>query len=241
MDIRNIQDKLAESVSCSNSCYQDAHDLCERIKNRPWPFSINADNNSRVKALCERGAKYDLEAEALRVQLVQRVIENFGIADMTVTCVLMDTKRQKRGQAEMLFSEICVFGVSGLAERLHVDHMDASFVIIQKDGVEIGNRSIGIHFNAAPDLRTALGWLIANYGERYYGIEFFDLDKATQMILDTIRSNGTDQDAFFEPYFEAVKRVFGHNGPTCCIVAQTLWKIATRELGEEHEGYSVFF
>lgn len=98
-------------------------------------------------------------------------------------------------------------------------------------------------FDEAPDLRTALGWKIATDGGRGGLEKEFDLTAAAQNILATIRSHGTSNEAFFGPYFGVLGSILvaGHTsrfGDGHCGAAIPLWRVATRELGMPHEGYS---
>jgi len=99
------------------------------------------------------------------------------------------------------------------------------------------------HYEAAPTLREALGWAIATDGGRDHLIEYFDLDRAARDILDAIRTNGVGRETFFGAYFEVLKKIFvcgrtSRFADGYCGHVHTLWHVATRELGKEHEGYS---
>jgi hypothetical protein len=121
------------------------------------------------------------------------------------------------------------------------------YIAIEQNGRAVGNIDCDgrFHFVAAPNLRTALGWSLATDGGRERLIEFFDLDQAANALLSVIRANGVERVVFFGPYFETLAHIFvsgrtsrfgdGCNGP-----ASTLWRVATRELGEEHFGYSFY-
>lgn len=94
----------------------------------------------------------------------------------------------------------------------------------------------------APDIRTALGWRIATDGGREYLIQFFDLDQAARFIVETIRMKGTSQDAFFDSFSAVLKSVFVFGRTSrfsdgYCGAKTLLWRMATREVGEEHGGY----
>jgi hypothetical protein len=186
------------------------------------------------------------EEQALTPHLIRANLENFNFDDLVVVGLLETRSGEEIGRREMRLSDLCGLRDGGLAKKLGVDpsRMDLRLRIpVEKDEERIGYvDSDGIfRFESAPDTRTALGWLVATDGGRVRVIEFFDLDKATDSIVATIREHGTGRDAFFGPYFDSLKKVCGRAsrfGDGHCGAATTLWRVATRELGDEHKGYA---
>lgn len=198
------------------------------------------------------------EADAVTQHIIRANLKNLGIEDMTVVGVLYYSDDEctpgrvrfrdgkEAGRIEMLLSDLCGLRYNGLAKQLGVEPKDVSFRIdIEKDGKKIGriDSDGDFNFEAAPDLRTALGWKVVTDGGRVRQIEFFNLEQATGALLDTIRTSGIEKEAFFGPYFEMLQRVFVYEqtsrfGDGYCGAATTLWRVATRELGQEHPGHS---
>lgn len=187
------------------------------------------------------------EMEAVSAEIVRANLETFGLEDFSAVGVLLAADGQaKLGQFETRVSELCSLRYSGLAEKFGIECQKASLQIrVEKDGRRIGYVDSDGRFNyeAAPNLRTALGWKIATDGGRERSLQFFDLEKAAREILATIRENGTGEQAFFGPYFEVLKRVFVYEQTTrfgngYCGAATIIWQAATRDLGQAHEGYA---
>lgn len=217
-----------------------------------------AEKDPNFKALDAQATRLYLEAEALTPHVIRANLDRMGVNDLTVIGVLhySDDKPipggiefrdgKEAGRVEMLVSDLCGLGYSGVANRLGIESRKLSFyIVVEQDGKEIGyvDSDGRFRYKAAPDFRSALGWQIATDGGRVSLIENFNLDEASEMVLSTIRVNGVEQNAFFDPYFAALSRVFvaGHTsrfGDGYCGAAITLWRVATRQLGEEHRGYS---
>lgn len=222
------------------------HACRDRISRELGVELSRAQDHPDYKALDAEVHRLYLEIDALTPHVIRANLENFGINDMAITGVLRSHFGRKLGEVEMVISDLCGLRYAGLAKRLDVEEKDVEFrIMIKKDGEEIGYiTSDGVfNYEKAPDLRTALGWRIATDGGRTYIIGFFHLDQATRSLLDTVRVNGTKKEVFFGPYFEALKSVFIYErttrfGDGYCGAATTLWHVATRELGEEHPGYS---
>lgn len=191
-------------------------------------------------------------------QFIRANLEAFRLKDKLVTGVLFyaDNKLtprgllfrdgKKAGRVEMMLSELCVLGYSGLAGRLNLDPNKVSLkILIEKDGQVIGRvDDDGIfHYEVAPDLRTALGWYVATDGGRVRLLDF-NPDEEAKRLLETIRFNGTERQAFFGPYFAALQQFLVYDltsqfSDAYCSAAATLWRVATRELlGKEHPGYA---
>ena len=175
-------------------------------------------------------------------------LEQFGIHDMEVVGVLYDKERNKVGEVSESLTQLCVLAYSGLAKHFGRDAWQVDFDIEVRVEEAIGYVcSDGIfHYLATPNLRTALAWFIATDGGREHYIDFFDVDAAANAIIDTVRTNGTSQEAFFGAYFDVLKRVFvcdktSRFGDGYCMAATFLWWLATRELGVAHDGYSFAF
>ncbi len=198
------------------------------------------------------------EADTLTSHLIRANLESLGVKDVIVTGVLYYSANQitsselqfrdgdEAGRIEMLLSDLCGLRYGRVGKRLGVGPEGLSFWIrIEKDGARIGSVDSDGRFDytAAPDFRTALGWQIATDGGRVRIVESFNLDEASILLLYAIRDAGTSREAFFGPYFKELQRVFksGHTsrfGDGYCGAATNLWQVATRELGEEHPGYS---
>lgn len=196
------------------------------------------------------------EADMLTPHVIRANLEAFGIQDMTVTGVLHYSEKdralngrfrkgEEAGRIEMLLSDLCGLRYSGLAEMFNAE-LEEVFIHIDvvQDGKVIGliDSDGDFDYEAAPDLRTALGWKIATDGGRVCLIGSFDLDQATTWLLDTIRANGIEKEAFFGTYFATLKRVFIYRRTSRFAdgrfgAATTLWHVATRALGKEHPGY----
>ncbi len=197
------------------------------------------------------------EERLLISQAIRANLSNMGIEDMSVTGVLhlSENERtprgirrrdgQEAGRVEMLLSDLCGLCSEGLAVKLGVDREAVSFDInIEKDGMVVGRiDAAGVFdFLKAPSLKTALAWKVATDGGRTRLIEGFDPDTAGRLLLETIRTHGTDKPTFFGPYFDALKRIFvcektSQSKDGYLSAAIPLWRVATRELGQEHEGY----
>jgi len=190
------------------------------------------------------------------MSLILTNLERFGITDMTVTGVFMgDTDPTVHGalkkelcEADVLLSHLCNVGNRNMCHELGIDPQETGWgvdAIIKKDGQRIGCVSSNhFYYEAAPDLRTALGWSIATeYGREHLIEESFDLDEAKQVILNTININGTGEKVFRGEYFQALKKrvvVYEHTSSYSdgyLGFATMFWRLATRELGEEHPGY----
>lgn len=257
-DITTINEQYQRARSQS----RELSDRIQRLRNQlekelglTW---IETYSHPEVAPLVKESTRLWRECDALTAHFIQANLKAFGVEDMTVTGVLHFSNNEhipgglrfrdgnEAGRVEMLLSDLCGLRYSGLADHFNVDAKDVSLhVIVEKDGVVIGHIDSDGDFDyeAAPDFRIALGWKIATDGGRVHLIEFFNLDQATASLLDTIRRNGFDKDAFFGPYFETLKRVFVYErtsrfGDGYCGAATTLWHVATRQLGEEHPGYS---
>jgi hypothetical protein len=261
----DIQTRIADLRSRALACWEASEmrrSRLEELKEKWWFFWIKPDEDSKVRALYEESEQCYREADALTPKLIRTNLKRFGIEDMTVTGILYLSDNRPTptggvhfregpevGRVKMLLSDLCGLRFSGLAEKFGVGPRDVSFrVKIKKEGKFIGwiDSDGDFDYKAAPDLRTALGWKIATDGGREYLIDYFDLDQATKSILETIRSNGKSKKAFFGPFFEAIQRVFvsewtSRFGDGYCGAAPTIWRVATRELGEEHRGYTFWY
>lgn len=219
---------------------------------------VSAELHPDYRALMEFARRLNQEAQLLTPSIIRANLESFGIIDPKVTGVLHLSDNEsipggghrfrdgrEVGRVEMSLSDICGLRYSGLAGKLGVEPQTVSLrVYLEEDGRRIGHIDSDGDFDyeAAPDLRTALGWKIATDGGRTALIKDFDLDQATKSILDTVRSRGTSKDAFYRSFFEVVKEVFVYKhtsrfGDGYCGAVTVLWHAATRELGEEHPGY----
>lgn len=207
----------------------------------------DAQNHQDYKRLSDAADKLYWEADALTPNVIRANLQSLGIEDMQVTGVVMGRDRMTRlGQGQMLLSDLCGLRYCGMAKHVGVAMKDADFnIVVEKDGVRIGHIDSDGDFDyeQAPDLRTALGWKVATDGGRSALIEAFDLNRATDSILETVRISGTGQNAFFNPFFGTLKSVFVYGRTSrfadgYCGAATTLWRVATRVLGNEHPGYS---
>lgn len=205
-----------------------------------------ANANPEVQRLYAAGMALAREADALTPQIIRANLEAFGLEDIIVTGVLCGEDRTTElVRAEMPLSEICGLKYCGLAKKLGVDQKVDLCVAILREGVEIGRVDSDGDFDyyGAPNLWSTLAWKIATDGGRTRLIKDFNLDLAAQLILDTIVKHGTSKAAFHGPYFETVRRTFVEGrtsrfGDGYCGAATVLWRVATRELGSEHRGYS---
>lgn len=194
-------------------------------------------------------------------QCIQNILANLGLfvlEDKLVTGVLFFSNDEKTpfgllfrdgeeaGRVEMMLSELCVLGYSGLAGRLNLDPNKVSLkILIEKDGQVIGRvDDDGIfHYEVAPDLRTALGWYLSTNGGRDCSLNFFNLDEAANRLLNIIRLNGIKKDAFFGAYMDGLRLLIVYKSTSRFAggynhAARTLWGVATRELfNNDHPGY----
>lgn len=206
----------------------------------------DAQDHPEYKALDAEASRLYWEADALTPHVIRANLETLGIADMTVTGVLKTRDGTVLGELELPLSDLCGLRYRGVATKLGiVDLQDVGFrIIVRKDGEDIGHiDSDGdFDFEAAPDLRTALGWKIATDGGRVHLIEGFDLDAASSKILETVMVFGTSREVFFNLYFSALKRIFMYEKTSrfsdgYCGAATVLWRVATKQLGKPHDGY----
>lgn len=189
--------------------------------------------------------------DALTPHLIRANLETLGINDMTVSGVLHygiaggGYLRDGRevGRAKMLLSDLCNLRYLGMSARFGVEPRNTSLRIeVEQNGQVIGyiDSDGRFHYEAASDLRTALGWWIATDGGRVCVIKFLNLDQAAAALLDTIRHNG--EEVFYGPYFAELRTLFSSRttsrfGDSYCSAATILWQVATRELfGEKHNG-----
>jgi hypothetical protein len=213
--------------------------------------------SAKEPALQAEATRLYWEADAFTSHFIRANLENMGVKDLVVVGVLhfSDNKRieggirfrdgNEAGRAEMLLSNLCGLRYRGLAKQFGVELKDVSLrIVVEQNGKVIGHIDSDGDFDyeAAPDLRTALGWKIATDGGRERLIESFNLEQEAASLLDTIRTCGVSEEAFFGGYFDTLKRVFVYKhtsrfGDGYCGAATTLWRVATRELGEEHAGY----
>lgn len=230
--------------------YKDASErldaLREAISREKEVGTHEARQEPEYKELDAEATRIYWEADALTPHVIRTNLQIFGIDDMLVTGFLRSRDGQLLDGKEVLLSELCGLRSHGFAERLGVDGRDVEFcIIVKQDGLPVGHVDSDGRFNyeKAPNLRTALGWQIATDGGRVRLIEFFHLEQAATLLLDTIHDNGTSKNAFFGSYFAALSKVFVYKstsrfGDGHCGAAMTLWHVATRELGEEHPGYT---
>lgn len=211
---------------------------------------VEAQNHPDYRVVDAEATRLYWEADALTPHVIRRNLRSMGVEDMAVTGSVCFYDGNEAGRADMLLSDLCGLRYSGLAEHLGVEPSNVAVtIVVEQNGKVIGrvDSDGDFDYEAAPDLRTALGWKIASNGGRVRIVEFFNLDQAAVALLDTIRTHGVGKEAFFGSYFETLKRVFvdGHTSrfgeDTCSSAATTLWHVATRELGEEHRGYSYVY
>jgi hypothetical protein len=209
----------------------------------------DAQKHHDYVALSDESLRLYRKVEALTMWPIRANLEAFGLEDLPVTGTLMGTDRTTRlGSVDLSLSELCCLRYSGVADKLGHRHGDVDLsLIVEKEGVRIGRVGSDGDFDyeAAPDLRTALGWKLATDGGRV-GLVRIDLDAETEAILDVVKTNGTDEEVFFGKFEAVVKGVFEYeNGSRFadgyCGAQTILWQVATRQLGDEHEGYPFMF
>lgn len=239
--VREYLDRGRVARMCS-----DAHSERQRQLMQKHGLDYPADNELEEldkKRINARERQAELAPAMIRANLYR-----FDLEDTDVTAELEERDSKRRIAALMEpqpLSNFCGLKFRGIAQRLGIDTESIKFNVYVKDGdKEIGTIGTDGQFtySSAPDLRTALGWCIATDGGRERIIDFFDLDKAAQSILELIREEGVSEDTFFGPYFKLLQTIFKYEqtsrfGDGYCGVASDLWRVATRQLGNEHGGY----
>lgn len=245
MSIQEYFQLRTASASATACAEARTEEVARNLWTNSWDDSVR--EHPDVLVLKAEATRLYWEADALTPHVIRANLQAFGLEDLEVVGVLTDRDSgQEIGRSEpVALSELCGLRYRRLAKKLGLDPQQAGFEItILGDRIVIGriDSDGDFDYEAAPNLRTALGWKIATDGGRERLIEFFDLDRAARSLLDTIRANGTEREAFFGPYFDALKRVFVYERTSrfadgYCGAADPLWRAATRELGQEHEGY----
>ncbi len=221
----------------------------------------DAQDDPEYKSLDQLASRLYWEADALTPHLIRDNLARLGIQDMIVIGVLYFSNNERfpngvrfrdgreAGRVEMLLSDLCGLRHGGLAKRFGVDPGKVSLRI----AIELNGKCIGhvdsdgdFDYEAAPNLRTALGWKVATDGGRVRLIEGFDLDEASRRLSEVILRFGICKTVFLGPWMKALEKVFVYEktsrfGDGYCGAANTLWRVATRELGQEHEGYEFYY
>lgn len=239
-------EKFFEKQSAAKIASDRAYAMRDQIAREHGINLGDAQKHPDYKTLETEAHALYWEADALTPHVIRANLERLNLEDIEVTGVLVGNDRKTRlGQEQMLLTDLCGLRYRGLAKRLGVAMTDmALMVIVEKDGASIGviDCDGDFDYESAPDLRTALGWKIATDGGRTSLIEFFDLNKAASSIIDTVNNDGVSEKAFFGAYFQTLKRAFVYGRTSrfsdgYCGAATTLWRVATRVLGNEHPGY----
>lgn len=240
--------KYLEILATHRNAFDKAHAARQRVE-RVHGIEYDAMQDPDYKALYEESTRLGLEADALTSFIIRENLARLELEDILVTAVIDDRDGEELGSTEMNLSDVCGLRHGGIEKLLGITTRDVNLhVRVLRDGQMIGRVDSDGDFNytAAPDLKTAIGWKVATDGGRTMLIEGFDLDSAARMLLETIRLNGTYKEAFFGPYFNALKKIFVYEKTSrfsdgYCGAASTLWRVATRELGQEHEGYDFWY
>jgi hypothetical protein len=176
-------------------------------------------------------------------------LQNWGVEDFEVTFQIESGEMQ--GPISMMELVSTFREITGPAEPLKPGVLASIFVgkvTVFRDDVEIGYiRSNGtFRYLAASTIRDALAWAIAtDIGQEK--LVRVGIDRLADHVQTVVSMNGTNEDAFFGPWFRAMKKVFAYGlttryGDGHCGHAISMWKIATRIIfGQEHEGYSFMY
>lgn len=211
-----------------------------------WDDSVR--QHPGVLALEAEATRLYREADALTPHMIRANLHAFGLEDPEVIGVLTgrDSGREIGRSEPVALSELCGLRHSGLAQKLGLNLEQVELSIqIRRDGVPIGRVDCDgrFRFEAAPVLRTALGWVIATDGGRGRLVDFSNLDQAALALLYTITNGDTERTTFFGSFSEVLKRVIVYERTSrfsdgYCGALTVLWQVATRELGQKHEGFS---
>lgn len=186
-------------------------------------------------------------AEELCPVIIRANLAEFGVEDMDVTVVLMSGGGiTELGRQQGKLSEFCGLLPYGIAVPLGLKLTQYSLRMpVFLDDVQIGviDSDGDFNYTAAPSLREALAWKLATDGGRVRMLKgLLDIEHSTQSILHCIRTRGTSSQVFFDVFGSLLREIFDHKtgsrfGDGHYGARTTLWQVATRELGCEHEGY----
>lgn len=122
-------------------------------------------------------------------------LDKFGLEDIIVTGTIGVTRNYKKVDVQigpMHLSQMCGKVWSTIKKR-RSDELALSITVF-RDGERIGfvDSDHRFHYNAAPDLRTALGWIVATDLGHVKVLHGFHLDGEVKQLEAVIRNAPTD-------------------------------------------------
>lgn len=180
-----------------------------------------------------------------KIANTRAILEKFGIEDMSVVGIYSGRgvmEKRVCGKA----AELCV-GSAGLGKLLDIKGHDVRPRLeIEVDGLWVGVVYEGVFFfEAAPNLYTALAWVVATGGGLYSAINI-DLRKRTDRLLEIIKKHGVAMKTYEVPFQMALASILADS--RCAVsrnywqmfqyveMQRAIWRVATRELGQYHLG-----
>jgi hypothetical protein len=210
-------------------------------------------------------AKLDDQKTGRIIYSVQSILSSFGIKDLEVIGkidVLSDKRYFKLRTIETRqtwkLSELCVKSTDlgqdvrsccQVMERVDFD------INVFEEGQRIGyiDSDCRFLFEAAPDLRTCVGWAVATdvgHSERSPLDPFhYDLDQAVERITSLLGTSplpeGSLKEFFFRTFQPMVSEIMAWNkgsryGGGYCTWGPLYWEVGTRLLwGKSHPGFPI--